>query len=132
MKKYFLLVLLSFLMAFQSCKEEKSGDVRIVSPQEVYDAVYNDDTSVQLVDVRTQEEYGVSHLKNAQNICVTNDDFEEKVKTLDKNKPIYVYCRKGGRSATAAQILKELGFKKVYDLEGGITNWEDKGLETKK
>lgn len=130
MKKLLVLTILSFLLAFQSCKQEKSGDVRVVSPQEVYDAVYSADTNVQLVDVRTQEEFGVNHLKNAQNICVTNDDFEEKVKTLDKNKPVYVYCRKGVRSAKAAHILKEMGFKKVYDLEGGITNWEDKGMET--
>jgi len=74
----------------------------------------------------------VSHLKNAQNICVTNNDFQEKVKKLDKNKPVYVYCEKGGRSANAAKILTEMGFKKVYDLQGGITNWEESGLETQK
>lgn len=118
------------LLAFQSCKEEKGGVVEVVSPQEVYDAVYNSDAKTQLVDVRTTSEFTVSHLKNAQNICVTNNDFKEKVKTLDKDEPVYVYCKKGGRSAKAAKILTEMGFKKVYDLQGGITNWEEKGLET--
>ena len=130
MKKLFLLAIFSFFLIFQGCKEERSGFVKVISPQEVYDAVYGKDSSVQLVDVRTQEEFGVSHLKDAQNICVTNNDFQEKVKTLDKNKPIYVYCKKGGRSAQAAQILTKMGFTKVYDLQGGITNWEEKGLET--
>jgi rhodanese-related sulfurtransferase len=130
MKKLFLLAFFGFFFIFQGCKEEKSGFVKVISPQEVFDAVYGNDNDVQLVDVRTQEEFGVSHLKDAQNICVTNDDFQEKVKTLDKNKPIYVYCKKGGRSAQAAQILTEMGFTKVYDLEGGITNWEEKNLET--
>ena len=104
--------------------------MKVISPEEVYDAVYNDNSAVQLVDVRTQEEYTVSHLKDAQNICVTNSDFDEKVKTLDKNKPVYVYCAVGGRSATAAKLLSDMGFTEVYDLEGGITNWEEKNLET--
>jgi rhodanese-related sulfurtransferase len=130
MRKYILYLFLGFLLAFQSCKNEKQKVMKVISPQEVYDAVYNDKAAVQLVDVRTQEEYTVSHLKDAQNICVTNSDFEEKVKTLDKNKPVYVYCAVGGRSATAAKILSDMGFTEVYDLEGGITNWEEKNLET--
>ena len=130
MKKLFLLATFSFFFILQGCKEEKSGFVKVISPQEVFDAVYGNDNDVQLVDVRTQEEFGVSHLKDAQNICVTNDDFQKKVKTLDKNKPVYVYCKKGGRSAQAAQILTEMGFTQVYDLDGGITNWEENNLET--
>ena len=132
MKKLFLLAIFSFFLIFQGCKEEKSEFVKIISPQEVYDGVYGKDSDVQLVDVRTQKEFGVSHLKDAQNICVTNNDFQEKVKTLDKNKPVYVYCKKGGRSAKAAKILTKMGFTKVYDLQGGILNWEKKGLETQK
>ena len=130
MKKGLFILVCAILMAFQSCKEESTSAIEVISPQEVYDAVYSKDTSAQLVDVRTDAEYTVSHLKNAQNICVTNNDFKEKVKTLNKNEPVYVYCKKGGRSAQAAKILTEMGFKKVYDLQGGITNWEEKGLET--
>lgn len=127
MKKFVLVLLFSFFLF--SCQESKEGKIEMITPEQVYDAVHSD-SSLQLVDVRTVEEYSVSHLENAQNICVTNDDFKEKVAGLDKNKPVYVYCQKGGRSARAAEILKELGFTKVYDLEGGIENWEDKKLET--
>lgn len=130
MKKYILLFIFSSLLITQGCKEKEPAVVKVISPQEVYDAVYGKNEDVQLLDVRTEEEYGASHLKDAQNICVTNNDFQEKVKKLDKNKPVYVYCKKGGRSADAAKILKDMGFKEVYDLEGGITNWEEKGLET--
>ncbi|GHC60455.1 rhodanese-like domain-containing protein [Ulvibacter litoralis] len=134
MKKIFFLVLVGVSLTFLGCKNKETSSVmKVVTPQEVYDAVYNsNDSSAQLVDVRTQEEYGVSHLKDAQNICVTTSDFQEKVKTLDKNKPVYLYCKRGGRSAKAAKILTDLGFTKVYDLQGGITNWEDKGMETEK
>lgn len=111
---------------------EPAKQIEVVSPQEVYNAVYGPSgTSYQLVDVRTPEEYGASHLKNAQNICVTEDDFEEKVKGLDRSKPVYVYCKKGGRSAKAAKILAEMGFTEIYDLQGGITAWDEEGLETK-
>ena len=81
--------------------------------------------------MRTQDEYGEDHLKTAQNICVTDDDFKEKVAKLDKNEPIYLYCRSGKRSAKAAQILKEMGFKEIYDMEGGFLNWESQGLQEK-
>ena len=130
MKKAILLAVFSLFIAFQSCKGDQSGAGKVISPQEVYDAVYGNEGNHQLVDVRTEKEFEASHLKDAQNICVTMDDFREKVKTLDKNEPVYVYCKKGRRSARAAKILSEMGFTKVYDLQGGILNWEKKGLET--
>ena len=53
------------------------------------------------------------------------------IRKLDKNEPIYLYCRSGKRSAKAAQILKEMGFKEIYDMEGGFLNWESQGLQEK-
>lgn len=129
MKKLFAVLALASFVAFYACKDENVGQIEMVTPLQVYEAVHGQD-ALQLVDVRTSEEFGVSHLKNSQNICVTSDDFKQKVEKLDKDKPVYVYCKKGGRSATAAAILKEMGFTKVYDLQGGITSWQEKGLET--
>ena len=136
MKNLLFIIVLILSISFQSCKEATSnseliGEIEVISPQQVYDAVHDNDT-VQLVDVRTKEEFTDSHLKGAQNICVTDDDFDEKVKTLDKSKPVYVYCKKGGRSANAAKKLKKMGFSKVYDMEGGILLWEEKKLKTEK
>ncbi len=128
--KHYLFILILVIAGVSSCSEPRK-EVQKISAQEVYDAVYNkDNTSLQVVDVRTAEEYGVSHLRDAQNICVTEADFQEKVKTLDKNKPVYVYCKSGGRSARAAKMLAEMGFTEIYDLDGGITAWEEEGLET--
>ena len=127
-KRFFFLGLISFLI-FLGCKNEATSEIiTIVSPQEVYDAVYNSD-QVQLVDVRTKEEFTDSHIGNAQNVCVTDDDFKEKAAKLNKEKPIYVYCKGGGRSAKAAKILKEMGFKEIYDMQGGFINWESQGLQ---
>ena len=121
------------LMIFYSCKDPNindttTSDIELISAQQVHEAINNED-SLQLVDVRTQEEYEVSHLKGAQNICLESSDFEKKIKLLDKDKPVYVYCKKGGQSTKAAEKLKKLGFTKVYDLDGGIRSWEEKKLE---
>lgn len=126
MKKIYLLLILSLYLF--SCGNEE-GKIEMIAPEQVVEAV-NTEKNLQLIDVRSNAEYAVSHLKDAQNICVTNDDFKEKVATLDKDKPVYVYCKKGGRSAQAALILKEMGFKEVYDLQGGLENWELQGMET--
>lgn len=130
MKNLILTCTVVLLGLCASCNNSgKKVEVEMVSAVQVYEAVYGED-SLQLVDVRTAGEFEVGHLKNAQNICVSSDNFKEKVAGLDKEKPIYVYCKKGGRSAKAATILKEMGFTKVYDLQGGITSWQEEGLET--
>ncbi|GAB5401370.1 MAG: hypothetical protein Aureis2KO_29550 [Aureisphaera sp.] len=129
MKKILVMALMASIVILGSCKEENTREIEMVSAMKVYEAVYGEE-NLQLIDVRTQEEFSVSHLKNAQNICVTSNNFKEKVASLDKEKPVYVYCKKGGRSAKAASILKDMGFTKVYDLQGGITSWQEEGLET--
>lgn len=134
MKKILIIALVIGITFFGACKETPSditsikGEIELISPQQVYDAIYKD-RSIQLIDVRTPEEFKGNHLKVAQNICITSADFKEKVKILDKNKPVYVYCNRGGQSAQAAIALKELGFTKIYDMEGGILLWEENKLE---
>ena len=131
MKRAFLFLSLVITLSFvQSCTETKAGEIEQITVEQMTEAL--EDTSIQLIDVRTGQEYLTGHLKNSHNICVTDDDFEEKAASLDRDKPVYVYCKKGGRSARAAEILKEMGFKKIYDLEGGIVLWEESGQDTEK
>ena len=88
--------------------------------------------SVQILDVRTPGEYTSGHIKNT---LLANwndkDEFDRRISFIDKNKPVYVYCLAGGRSAAAAEKMRALGFKNVYELTGGINAWKaaDKGLE---
>lgn len=77
-----------------------------------------------LVDVRTDGEYTAGFIKGAVNIDISADDFDRKMSHFDKNVPIAVYCAKGGRSASAAKKLKNLGFTQIYDLDGGFTAWK--------
>ncbi|MDP4207792.1 MAG: rhodanese-like domain-containing protein [Bacteroidota bacterium] len=84
--------------------------------------------NVQLVDVRTSEEFGTGHLRNAQNMDLKSDDFKKMILRLDKKRPVLVYCRSGKRSMKAAEILKNEGFVKIINLEGGILEWENSGF----
>lgn len=79
--------------------------------------------NVQLVDVRTPQEFANGHLENAKNVNFNDPEFKQKIVLLDKSKPIAIYCGIGGRSGKASKILVELGFKDIFDLAGGITAW---------
>jgi rhodanese-related sulfurtransferase len=75
-------------------------------------------------DVRTTEEFNLGHIKGSINI----DFYDEKLfvdffQKINKTKPIYIYCRSGNRSKKSSEILKKIGFVKVYDLSGGYKNW---------
>ena len=92
-------------------------------PPDVYQASITD-SDVQLVDVRTAEEYAEQHLPGAVNIDVYGDDFSGLCSTrLDKGRPVAVYCRSGKRSANAAMQLRKAGFRSVLNLDGGIQAW---------
>ena len=81
----------------------------------------------QLLDVRTPEEYGSGHIGDAKNVNWNGNNFAADASKYDKSKPIFVYCKVGGRSAQAADKLAELGFKEIYNLDGGIMKWNATG-----
>jgi thioredoxin len=83
----------------------------------------------QLLDVRTAGEYKQGHLANALQADWTNSaEFADRVKYLDKNKPLLVYCASGGRSGQAAEWLVKQGFVKVDNLSGGMIAWKQSSL----
>jgi rhodanese-related sulfurtransferase len=84
--------------------------------------------AVQILDVRTKEEFATGHLAKAALIPWTDKDFAARAqKELDPAKPVLVYCRSGRRSAEAAAGLSKLGFKHIRALDGGITAWTKAG-----
>ncbi|HSI74438.1 MAG TPA: Ca2+-dependent phosphoinositide-specific phospholipase C [Lunatimonas sp.] len=80
-----------------------------------------------VLDVRTDEEVSGGCLENAIQADFLSDQFEDRIKSLEKSEPILVYCKVGARSAKAADKLIAQGFKKVYHLEGGIDTWVSSG-----
>lgn len=77
-----------------------------------------------LMDVRTDAEFIEGHLKGATQLNFYEASFETSLDAMDKDIPVFVYCRSGGRSGKAAKKMKEKGFKSVYNLEGGIIAWQ--------
>tara|TARA_B100000575_G_C22938433_1_gene543355 strand:- start:408 stop:728 length:321 start_codon:yes stop_codon:yes gene_type:complete len=85
--------------------------------------IYSDDNAI-ILDVRTVEEFEISHIPNSINIDFYNpQNFMQEIDKLDKELSYYVYCRTGVRSANSCVLMSELGFKKVYNLIGGIVEW---------
>jgi len=106
-----VILVCSFLFFVISCAQNKSIPITEVSQNELINVI--------LVDVRTSEEYAAGHLDGALNMNWYDSDFAEQIKSIAQDETIYVYCKKGGRSAKAAKLLDSIGYKNVVDLEGG-------------
>ncbi len=137
MKNFKFKIALILVVSFNilSCAQNKKSDdeksmetIELISLVEIEKAA----VTIQLIDVRTPEEYANGYIKNAKNINFNDDDFIEQMSKLDKNKPVYVYCKLGGRSSKAAIQLKEAGFVKIYNFKGGMKQWSAEGKEISK
>lgn len=84
------------------------------------------DGKVQLVDVRTPQEFAQGTIGDAVNIDYLGEAFSGEIQALDKSQPVYIFCRSGNRSGKAAKVMQELGFKEIYDLQGGYLAWSKK------
>jgi thioredoxin len=122
-----ILSLLFVSLLFTSCTGQSSQKIEVIDAT-VFSTKLNTTPNAQLIDVRTPSEYNTGHIENAKNIDWLGNDFVTNVSNLDKSKPVFVYCKVGGRSSKAASKLAELGFTKIYDLNGGFLKWESAGL----
>ena len=113
---YLIVMCLSFIFGCQAKSGFTSVDAKafaeeIAKPQ------------VQLVDVRTAEEYKQGHIPAAVNIDVNSPDFDSRIAELDKQRCVALYCRSGRRSKIAANRVAAQGFK-VVELDGGVLSWQ--------
>lgn len=86
---------------------------------------------ITIIDVRTKpeiDEYG--YLKDARRIDFHSPDFSETIHSLARNAMYLIYCQSGVRGLRTAQLMENLGFSRVYILEGGINTWLRAGLPT--
>jgi len=116
---------------FIACNLQKPSGAQELSPHDFSDRLNKLQGAI-LLDVRSPEEYAETHLKNARNINWNDDGFKNACKKLDKKKTVFVYCLKGGRSASAADYLRKSGFTNVYELQGGIEACEKEKLPLSK
>ena len=121
--KNIVLVIVTISLISCTCKQKE--EIQTVINSISVDELSKSDNTIQLLDVRTQEEFNAGYIMNAANINFFDDDFITQVSSkLDKDKPVYLYCKVGGRSGKASKKLKEAGFSKIYDLEGGFDKWK--------
>ncbi len=94
---------------------------KIISAAEFKNHITNN--KVQLIDVRTALEFSQGAIKGAKNINYFSSSFTSECKKLNTEKPLFLYCKSGNRSKKAAQKITALGFKEIYDLQGGYQSW---------
>lgn len=139
MKKNFLILTLTALLLV-NCKQNtessstktatelKVTTVQTIAPAEFAEAL-SKEPNAQLIDVRSPKEFDSDHLEGAVNIDYNSPEFKSEIEKLDKSKPTFVYCLSGGRSASAIQTMKELGFTNLTELEGGMLKWRNSGVQ---
>ena len=124
------ILLIASILTFgilNSCSSNLNNDSGSNEPKiinkEKFDQLVKD-SNTRIMDVRTPGEVSEGYIAGAVIFNDINDsNFDANLDKLDKSKNYIVYCKSGGRSSRAVEIMREKGFKKVYDLEGGVSNW---------
>ena len=117
------LLLGSLLFSCQSGPSIPAGDITA----EQFEILMAELSDEQILDVRTPEETQGGVIPGAVTIDFFADDFQSQLATLDKTKPVLVYCAAGGRSSQTIDVLKEAGFTQTYNLLDGFRGWKDAG-----
>lgn len=101
-----------------------------VTPQEAFTLIQDnrDNPDFVIIDVRTADEVVDGYIENAINIDFYSAVFRDELDRLDKDKTYLIYCRSGNRSGQALSIMDGLDFREVYDVSGGMIEWEAEGL----
>lgn len=129
--KFILNISLAFSVAlFAFCGNALSGNGNFsLNPEEFKKQISKTGNAAIVLDVRTPGEYAGGFIANAKNIDWNNNNFENEISKIDRDAVCFVYCLSGGRSASAASKMRNMGFKQVYELQGGIMKWNAMGFE---
>ena len=126
---YLIFFILAFSLGLWACAGNKKVEYKNLTSAQFEEFIK--DSEVQLLDVRTPEEYTEGHIPSSLNINVKDENFASPIDDLlTKDKKVAVYCRSGKRSRAAAEVLAKKGFR-VYNLDKGILNWIEEGREVK-
>ena len=117
--------IITFSSTIFSCTLFNNESINQINSDELVEFVELNDAI--LLDVRTKDEFNSGYIENSLNIDYFSDEFAINVDKLDKNIPIILYCRSGRRSGLSANKMKKLGFKEIYNLDGGVLEWIEQG-----
>lgn len=119
MKK--ILFVLFIISSTSACSQQQATGYQNIDNKTFVQKAEGKD--VMILDVRTPEEYKAGHIPNAKLVNFYADNFSTRIDSLDKSKTYLVYCAKGGRSSSASDLMAKKGFKQVYNLEHGFSQW---------
>jgi len=116
--------LFSIIVSSCSIHKLKKNGVYTELPSEEY-LVYVNDSSVNIIDVRSPREYSRSHIKGAINVSYFDGHFKESFNKLylDSSKTILIYCETQHRSLLVANKIYKSGFHSIIDLDKGMSKW---------
>lgn len=120
----------SFIFSAVACGNT-SLKYRTVSPED-FSSLMQQSESNMLIDIRTPEEVTDGMIPGAEHIDFYGEDFETTIARIDKHKPVFIYCAKGGRSRQAVDMMKTMNFREIIELKGGYDAWSAKGFATTK
>lgn len=83
-----------------------------------------------ILDVREPNDHAHSRIENSTNIPRGVLELEVEDTIPDRNRTVVTYCGGGGRSALAADVLQQMGYRDVYSLQGGYKQWKEKPFPT--
>ncbi|MBL7856975.1 MAG: rhodanese-like domain-containing protein [Cyclobacteriaceae bacterium] len=126
MKNFPLGILFILLTILTSCSAQQASGSKTINVT-TFLSMRSKNTMLSVLDVRTPAEIAEGKIEGAMTMDYSQPDFSNRIDKLDKNQPIVVYCAVGGRSSSAAEIMRKKGFKEVYNLEGGIQAWRAAG-----
>ena len=115
---------------YASVDERNAQIAGDIYPSEAWELISKnvDSEDVVLIDVSTPKEYENLHLEGAVNLSIFSRFFKSRLSSLDKTKTYIIYCKLGGRSKIALNVMQRLGFQKIYSIIGGTILWEEEGL----
>jgi rhodanese-related sulfurtransferase len=122
-KKISISLALLMMLGVYGCQSQ-SKKVEHVNA-DIFESKMNTSKDFILLDVRTAPEYKQAHLPGAIMLDYYQKNFKQELEKLDKSKPVFVYCTVGSRSSSAANLMNEMGFTEVYNLQGGIYHWAE-------
>lgn len=128
MKKRFvagIVVLIAGVLVLSGCSS-KPGAITNMNVKDF--AAKTQEAGVVLVDVRTPGEFSQGHIQGATNIDVEASTFDSEIAKLDKTKTYAVYCHSGNRSGIATQAMAKAGFKHLFNLQNGLSDWLSQGM----
>ncbi len=127
LKKISIILSVVIGLTLLNCKQSAAQQSTLLEPQEFKEFLSSNE--VLLIDVRTPQEFNSGHIENAVNIDFKSPDFAMAVQKLDTTKTLVIYCRSGRRSGMGTPTFVKAGFKQLYDLKGGVLNWQKDGLK---